>query len=79
MNTVAVKAKMAKVLNLNVDEVDDGALLTDVVHDSLCLVELLIELQEDLGVRIVQEDLHEALTVDDLAAMFARRSEQGTR
>ncbi len=75
MNTVAVKAKLAEVLNLDADEVDDAALLTNVVHDSLRLVELLIELQEDLGVRIVQEDLHEALTVNDLVRMFARRSE----
>lgn len=48
--------------------------LTDLVPSSFSLVELLIELQEQHGIRLVQEDLRQLVTVGDLVTLV--RSKQ---
>jgi acyl carrier protein len=42
--------------------------------DSFRPVEIAIELQEDFGVRLVQDDLKTIRTVGDLAELIATRS-----
>jgi len=68
------KAKMASLLRQPVTKLDDDAVLTDLVVESFLLIEMVIELQEEFGVRLVQEDLREVKTVGDLVNLFASRS-----
>ena len=70
----AVKRLMAQLLRQPVERIDDQAMLTDVVAESLLLVEMVIEMQEQLGVRLVQADLQDVKTVGDLARLFEERS-----
>jgi acyl carrier protein len=48
--------------------------LADLVPSSFSLVELLIELQEQHGIRLAQDDLRHLVTVGDLVALV--RSKQ---
>jgi acyl carrier protein len=65
-----VKEKIAGVLRLPPEQIEDDALLTDLAAESFVLVEMVIELQEDLGVRVVQDDLKGVKTVADLIKLF---------
>jgi acyl carrier protein len=69
-----VKRRLAHLLRQPVERIDDTARLTDVVAESLLLVELVIEMQEQLEVRLVQEDLQHVRTVGDLTRLFEERS-----
>ena len=69
-----VKEKIASLLKQPVAKVDDGAVLTGLVVESFALIEMVIELQEEFGVRLVQEDLRDVKTVGDLTALFESRS-----
>ena len=65
-----LKQRMGRFLNLPESRLEDGALLSDLVADSMLLVNMIIELQEELGVRIVQDDLRSVTTVRDLIEVF---------
>lgn len=62
----AFRAKIASILRINPDKVQDQVVLTDLVSDSFALVDMVVELQEDLAVRLTQEDLKDVRTVSDL-------------
>ena len=70
----AVKRHMALLIRQPVERIDDAARLTDLVAESLLLVEMVIEMQEQLGVRLVQEDLKDVQTVGELTRLFEERS-----
>jgi acyl carrier protein len=70
----AVKRRMALLLRQPVERIDDQSMLTEVVAESLLLVEMVIEMQEQLGVRLVQADLKDVKTVGDLTRLFEERS-----
>ena len=70
----AMLATIATQLGLPPGSVQDGDRLADLVPSSFSLVELLIELQEQHGIRLVQDDLRQLVTVGDLAALV--RSKQ---
>ena len=65
-----LKQRMGRFLNVPEAQLADGALLSDLVADSMLLVNMIIELQEDLGVRIVQDDLRNVKTVGELIQVF---------
>ncbi|HEX5735317.1 MAG TPA: acyl carrier protein [Blastocatellia bacterium] len=65
-----VKAKMAGLLRQPIERLKDDALLTDLVSQSLLLVEMVIELQEEYSVRLVQDDLKDVKTVGDLTRLI---------
>lgn len=69
-----VRSKLAGYLNRPAEKVQYEAALTDLVSDSFRLVEIAIELQEDFGVRLVQDDLKAIRTVGDLADLIAARA-----
>jgi acyl carrier protein len=69
-----VKGKMATLLRQPVEKLTDDTLLTDLVTDSFLLVQMVIELQEEFGVRLVQEDLKDVKTVNDLTCLFEMKS-----
>ena len=68
------KEKMARLIKQPVTKLDDDAVLTGLVVESFLLIEMVIELQEEFGVRLVQEDLRDVKTVGDLVNLFASRS-----
>ena len=69
-----VKQKMAGLLKQPVARLEDPTALIDLVTDSFLLVEMVIELQEEFGVRFVQEDLNHVKTVFDLTELFAAQA-----
>jgi acyl carrier protein len=70
VTTDRVKAKMATLLRQPVERLRDDAVLTDLVSQSLLLIEMVIELQEEFAVRLVQDDLKDVKTVGDLARLI---------
>ncbi len=76
IDRASVKEKMAAFLKQPASKLGDNMLLTDLVAESFVLVELVIELQEDLGVRFVQEDLKNVRTVGDLSSLFESRARE---
>ena len=69
-----IKEKMASLLKQPVSKLEDGAELTGLVVESFVLIEMVIELQEEFGVRLVQEDLRDVKTVGDLTTLIASRA-----
>ena len=65
-----LRLRMGRFLNVSDAQLADDILLSDLVVDSMLLVNMIIELQEDLGVRIVQDDLRNVKTVQDLLQVF---------
>lgn len=61
-----IKLALGKSLNREPDELHDDIALTDLVAESFALIETVINLQEDLNIRLVQEDLRDVKTVGDL-------------
>ena len=68
-----IKAKIAELLKVSEERVEGEAVLKELVTDSFLLVEMVIELQEVFGVRLVQDDLREVQTVTDLTTLFLSR------
>ena len=68
-----VRAKMAEFLHHPVEKLQDTTSLTDLVTDSMILVNMVIDLQEDFGVRLVQDDLKDVKTVGQLLAVFDQK------
>lgn len=74
MNRDTVKAFMAKQLNVPMTKLsDESANLTDLVHESFVLIELVIALQEEFGVRLIQEDLQEVKTLGHLLDVLQKK------
>jgi len=65
----------AAALHRPLSSLDRTTALTDLGVDSFDLVDVLVALQEELGVRMFQEDLQGVVTVGDLEAAFQRRQE----
>lgn len=61
-----VRARISSFLRLSAGAAKDDALLSDLVAESFVLVQLVIELQEDFGVRLTGDDLREVRTVGEL-------------
>ena len=60
-------------------DVSDALPLRDLVADSFALVELVIALQDELGVRLSHEDLAHVDTVGDLVAVLVRAHADANR
>ncbi|HKG22600.1 MAG TPA: acyl carrier protein [Blastocatellia bacterium] len=69
----SVKERMAAFLKQPSSRLSDDKLLVDIVAESFVLVEMVIELQEEFGVRFIQEDLKNVRTVGDLTSLFESR------
>ncbi len=71
-----VKAKMSGLLRQPIERLRDDAVLTDLVSQSLLLIEMVIELQEEFSVRLVQDDLKDVKTVVDLTRLIETRAKR---
>jgi acyl carrier protein len=69
-----IKKQIAEILKQPMHKLQDDALLTNLVTDSFVLVDMVIELQEEFGVTLVQEDLRDVQTVGDLVNLFLQRT-----
>ena len=65
-----VLEQMADFLKLPIEKFEDAAVLTDLVTQSFVLVELVIDLQEEFGVRFGQEQLKGVRTVGELVTLI---------
>jgi len=74
----AVKEKVAAFLKQPVARLQDDTLLTNLVVESFILVEMIIELQDTFGLRLVQEDMKHVKTVGDLTELFVSRAKSST-
>ena len=72
-NDAKVKQALSMSLKRSTEELDDHILLNDLVAESFALIETVINLQEDLDIRLVQEDLRDVKTVGDLVRVCSRR------
>lgn len=73
-----IRASIAQFLNKPQAEIQDTAVLKNLVTDSFMLVELVMTLQEDYKVRVVQDDLQHVATVGDLIGVFTKLVEAKT-
>ena len=69
----AVRGRIATFLRLPPGKTVDGAVLTDLVTESFVLVQIVIDLQEEFGIRLSGEDLREVRTVGDLITKVVSR------
>ena len=69
-----VKQRMAALLKQPVERLEDGRVLTDLVAESFLLIEMVIQLQEDLHIRLVQDDLNDVKTVGDLVQVVLAKT-----
>jgi acyl carrier protein len=68
-----VKEKIASFLKQPLARLQDDVLLTTLVVESFILVEMIIELQDEFGVAVVQEDMRNVKTVGQLTDLLVSR------
>jgi acyl carrier protein len=68
-----IKQALGDSLKRKPEDLDDDIVLKDLVAESFALIETVINLQEDLGIRLVQDDLRDVQTVGDLVQVCARQ------
>lgn len=71
-----IRKALARSLNREPDALADDVVLIDLVAESFALVETVINLQEELNFRLVQDDLRDVKTVGDLVRVCADRLPQ---
>ena len=69
-----VRALIAEIAGEPPESLDEGRALDTLAGGSFSLVELVIALQEQLGVRFGQADMHGITTVGGLVELFVARS-----
>ncbi len=68
-----IRKALARSLNREPESLADDVVLIDLVAESFALVETVINLQEELNFRLVQDDLRDVKTVGDLVRVCADR------
>jgi acyl carrier protein len=69
----AIKHRISSTLQIPVARLADDAAIADVVTESFAVVEMVIDLQEEFGIRLGQEDLKQVKTVGDLTSLISGR------
>jgi acyl carrier protein len=72
-----IVAKLAELANRDVSLLEPDRALRELVQDSLALVEIVVELQEEFNVQLQQSDLAEVVTVRDLTTLIDSRMRSG--
>ena len=73
VDAATVRQRIADTLQLPLAKLADERLLTDVVRESFAMVEMVIDLQEELGIRLDQAELKQLKTVADLVALVTTK------
>lgn len=67
MDKIEIKEMLARQLRIDVNEIeDDSNLVNDLGADSIDLVEMLMMIEENLGITITDEEAVELKTVRDV-------------
>jgi len=74
LDPAIVRKRIADTLQLPIAKLGDDRLLTDIVRESFAMVEMVIDLQEEFGIRLEQAELKQLKTVADLTALVAAKS-----
>jgi acyl carrier protein len=74
IDPATVKARISDTLQLPLAKLADERRLADVVTESFAMVEVVIDLQEEFGVRLDQAELKKLETVADLTALVAAKA-----
>lgn len=74
INREQIRQQLAGFIRFPVDIVTDDKTLTELVADSFVLIELMLTLQEELGIELVQEDLEKVYVVSDLLNLIMIKS-----
>ncbi|MBW3565728.1 MAG: acyl carrier protein [Acidobacteria bacterium] len=69
------RQRLAKAIGRS-EEIERKRPIDELGVDSFALVDIIVRLQEELGVRIFQEDLAEVKTVGDLEDVFESRAKE---
>jgi acyl carrier protein len=69
-----IKDRIARSLHIPRTKLADAALVSDVVTESFAVVEMVIDLQEEFGIRLGQEDLKTLKTIGELTALIVERA-----
>lgn len=69
-----VKNHISQILRVPLERVTSEATLQELVVDSFILIDMIIELQNILNVRLNQEDLVEVKTIEDLISVLKSKS-----
>jgi acyl carrier protein len=69
-----IKETISGFLKLPIDKLKDDAVLTELVHESFVLVEMVMFLQDEFQVRIIQQDLRNVRTMGELVKVFQAKS-----
>lgn len=70
-----IKELLAKQLRIDVADIADNAdIIADLGADSLDIVELLMVLEDELGISIPDDDVAELKTVSDIAEYIEERA-----
>jgi acyl carrier protein len=73
MNVHEIKSRISETLSIPVAKLRDDALISDIVTESFAVIEMVIDLQEEFGVRLGQEDLKGLKTIGALTSLIASR------
>lgn len=73
IDPATVRKRIAETLQLPLAKLPDERLLADVVRESFAMVEMVIDLQEEFGIRLEQAELRRLETVADLTALVAAK------
>lgn len=73
INEQQIKTIMSTFLKSSIAELTDEKVLTDLVAESFVLIEMLMSMQDELGVIINQEDIQDVSTVGDLVGVFLKK------
>lgn len=68
-----VKKRIGEIIRRDLSTVTDDTALRDLVAESFVLVEVVIDLQETFGVRLVQEDLMNVTELGHLLDLIERK------
>ena len=69
-----IKERISKSLHIPIAKLKDEALVKEIVTESFALVEMVIDLQEEFGIRLGQEDLKVIKTIGELTTLIAERA-----
>jgi acyl carrier protein len=74
VTTEAVKNRISSSLRVPLAKLGDDTPVTDVVTESFAIVEMVIDLQEEFGIKLGQEDLKTIKTFGALARIVVERA-----
>ena len=66
-----IRNRVSEILSLPLERIDEQARLAELVPSSFLLVELIIDLQEEFGIRFGQAEMQNVTNVGQLLDLFA--------